>query len=164
MGVRQWMKRRLADDDSGDVPPGSSLFTTLFGADPAPIRSLGEFSASTYPPELAEQVRRRQQVAGQLLTLDVTRPEARAAAIPKLQELLSIYPHPLVYETLIHAFVEAGRFEDAKGVAFAARERRIECARSPYPEIQSEVDFLHEWTPEEVDRLRTDLEAKRTPA
>ena len=164
MGVRQWMKRRLAEDESGDVPPGSSLFNSLFGKETPPVHSLGEYDANSYPPELAELVRRRQQVANELLSLDVTRPEARAAAVPRLQQLLGIYPHPLVYETLIHAYVEAGRYEEAKGVAFAARERRIECARSPYPEMQSEVEFLHEWTPEEVDSLRADLEAKRAPA
>ena len=162
MGVRQWMRQRLAADASGDdVPPGSSLLNSLLGRETTPVRSLGEYDATSYPADLAELLRQRQQVADELLTLDITRRDGRIAAIPRLQEMLRTYPHPLVYETLIHAYADAGRYDEAKGVAFAARERRIECGRSPYPEIRSEVDFLHEWDPADVDQMREEREASR---
>lgn len=163
MGVRQWMKQRFAADAAdagGDVPPGMSLLNALRGKDASSVHSLGEYTAETYPRELTELIRRRQQVADELLAMDITRPEARTAAIPRLQELLQIYPHPLVYETLVHAYADAGRYDEAKGVAFAARERRFECSRSPHPEIRSEVDFLHEWDPADVDQLREQREGK----
>ncbi len=161
MGVRQWMKQRLAADSGEDMPPGSSLLNVLLGKEAQPVHSLGEYTAQTYPQELTELVRRRQQVADELLAMDITRPDARVAAVPRLQKLLQTYPHPLVYESLIHAYADAGRYDEAKGVAFAARERRIECSRSPYPEIRSEVDFLHEWDPADVDKLREEGEAKQ---
>lgn len=161
MGVRQWMKQRLASDSGADMPPGSSLLNALLGKETQPVHSLGEYTAQTYPQELTALVRRRQQVADELLAMDITRPDARVVAIPRLQQLLQTYPHPLVYESLIHAYADAGRYDEAKGVAFAARERRIECGRSPYPEIRSEVDFLHEWDPAEVDQLREQREARQ---
>ena len=74
-------------------------------------------------------------MASELLKIDIADPDARVAAIPRLKELLRRYPHPLAYETLIHAYVDAGRYDEAKGVAFAARERRNECARSSHPEM-----------------------------
>ena len=160
MGVRQWMKQRLAADAGDDVPPGMSLLNALRGKEAPAVHSLGEYTADTYPKELTELIRRRQQVADELLAMEITRPKARTAAIPRLREMLQIYPHPLVYETLVHAYAAAGRYAEAKGVAFAARERRIECGRSPYPEIRSEVDFLHEWDPADVDQLREQREAK----
>ncbi len=161
MGVRQWMKQRWAEDSGEDMPPGSSLLNVLLGKETKPVHSLGEYTAETYPQELTELVQRRQQVTDEVVAMDITRPDARVAAIPRLQELLQIYPHPLVYETLIHAYADAGRYDEAKGVAYAARERRIECGRSPYPEIRSEVDFLHEWDPAEVDQLRQEHEGKQ---
>lgn len=161
MGVRQWMKQRWAEGSGEDVPPGSSLLNVLLGKEVAPVHSLGEYTAQTYPQELTQLVQRRQQVTDEVIAMDITRPDARVAAIPRLQQLLQIYPHPLVYETLIHAYADAGRYDEAKGVAFAARERRIECGRSPYPEIRSEVDFLHEWDPAEVDQLREEREGKQ---
>jgi hypothetical protein len=63
-----------------------------------------------------------------------------------------------VYEALINAYVDEGRWEEARGVAFAARERRRECARSPFPEIRMETERLREWSPEEVDALRAERE------
>ena len=56
----------------------------------------------------------------------------------------------------MHAYADAGRFDEAKGIAFAARERRAECERSPYPEIRSETEHLHAWTSEEVDAMRAE--------
>src|SRR5690606_8421434 len=111
--------------------------------------------------ELAEILRKREEVAAELLGLRLTEREARAAAIPRLHELLRRYPHPLAYEALIHAYLDAERFDEARGVAFAARERRAECERSPYPEIRMEVEGLRAWTPEEVDELREEREARR---
>lgn len=160
MGIRQWFRQHLLGDeaDGEDVPPGRSLFRTLIGREEERVHSLGEYRADTYPKELSELLRRRAQVSEELLRIDITDPEARRASIPRLQELLRMYPHPLAYETLIHAYVDMGRYDEAKGVAFAARERRNECARSPHPEIQAETERLREWTSEEVDALRMERE------
>ena len=57
-----------------------------------------------------------------------------------------------------HAYVDAGRYDEARGVAFAARERRQECARSPYPEIRSETDSLRAWDTDDIDALRREIE------
>jgi pentatricopeptide repeat protein len=154
MGLRQWLGKRLgALDDPDDGPPGSSLMRALWGGGEERIRALGEYDAQTYPAALAEMLRRRQAVAESLLEIDVSNPDERVEAIPRLREMLRVYPHPLVYETLIHAYVDAGRHDEARGVAFAARERRIECARSEYPEIRSEIEHLSEWTAEDVEVL-----------
>lgn len=162
MGIRHWFKSQMLGENAqgGDVPPGSSLVNTLLGREEERVRSLGEYSADSYPQDLADLLRRRSEVASETLRIDVADPEARMAAIPRLQQLLRKYPHPLVYEMLIHAYVDAGRFDEAKGVAFAARERRMECARSPHPEIRAETDRLREWTPNEVDELRAEIEAR----
>jgi hypothetical protein len=162
MGIRHWFRSRmLGEDEIGDDDgaPGGSLFSTLLGREEERIPSLGEYTAETYPRELAELLRRRTRVTQELLSLDITDPAARIAAIPRLQTLLREYPHPLAYETLIHAYADAGRFDEAKGVAFAARERRKECTRSPHPEIRAEVDRLHEWAPEDIDEMRREHEA-----
>jgi ATP/maltotriose-dependent transcriptional regulator MalT len=163
MGIRHWFRDRLLGDDTegNDVPPGMSLVNTLLGREQERVRSLGEYRADSYPAEMADLVRRRSEVAREVLSIDVADPEARAAAIPRLQQLLRKYPHPLVYEMLIHAYVDSGRYDEAKGVAFAARERRLECARSPHPEVQAEIERLREWSPEEVDELRAEREARR---
>ena len=87
---------------------------------------------------------------------DVADEKARIESIPRLRELLRVYPHPLVYEMLIQSYMDADRFDEAKGVAFAARERRQECARSPYPEIRAETDRLREWKQEEIEELRAE--------
>ncbi len=88
--------------------------------------------------------------------MNVTDRQARIDALPRLRELLRDYPLPLVYELLIHAYVDSGRFDEARGVAFAAQARREECARSDHPEIRSEIDHLNAWTPAEVDRLKAE--------
>lgn len=155
MGLRQWFSEIMSDDDSKrqDRPPGKSLVGTLLGRDAERVRSLGEYNAENYPAELRERLSRRQEVAEEFLKLNVTAKAGRAEAIPRLRELLRQYPHPLVYETLIHAYIDAGRYDEAKGVAFAARQRRNECASSEYPEIRSEIDAIREWSAEEIDDL-----------
>jgi hypothetical protein len=155
MSFRYWLRQRLTGDTSeGDVPPNRSILSAFWGREEERLHALGEYDADTYPRELAELLARRQSVAEQLLEIDVTDRAARIEAIPQLRDLLRTYPHPLVYETLIHAYIDAGRQDEARGVAFAARERRAECMRSDYPEIRSEVDHLSEWTPEDIQGLR----------
>ncbi|MDQ3557213.1 MAG: hypothetical protein M3409_10635 [Gemmatimonadota bacterium] len=156
MGVRQWLKARMSEQGEAgqDLPPGTSLMQALMGREEGPVHALGEYNAQSYPTELSELLQRRQQVTDELLEIDVTDPEARIAAIPRLREMLRTYPHPLVYEMLVHAYVDADRFDEAKGVAFAARQRRDECTRSPHPEIRAETDRLHEWSSEEVEEMR----------
>jgi hypothetical protein len=156
MGFRHWLRQHLGADEAAgdDVPPSRSLMNTIWGRGEERLHALGEYSADTYPRDLAELLSRRQQVAEDLLEIDITDPQERVEAIPRLREMLRTYPHPLVYEALIHAYVDADRYDEARGVVFAARERRLECMRSEYPEIRSEVDRLAEWTLEEVEELR----------
>lgn len=163
MGIRRWFRNQLLgkDAEGNDVPPGASLMSTLLGRDEERVRSLGEYDATSYPQDLAEQLRRRSEVSAELLKVDVTDRAARIAAIPQLQQVLRRYPHPLAYDFLIHAYCDAGRWEEAKGAVYAARERRLACERSPHPEIRSEVERLGAWTPEEVDELRAEAEGKR---
>lgn len=163
MGIRHWFRNRILGDEAhgDDVPPGASLVNTLLGREEERIHSLGEYRSDSYPSDLADLLRRRAEVAQEVLAIDVADREARIAAVPHLQKLLRRYPHPLVYEMLIHGYVDAGRYDEAKGVAFAARERRQECSRSPHPEIRAETDRLREWTPEEVDELRAEAEARQ---
>ncbi|MGH7458639.1 MAG: hypothetical protein ACREKN_06145 [Longimicrobiaceae bacterium] len=161
MGFGRWLKRQLAGPDSGDdVPPGSSLMDAVLGRDEERVRSLGEYNADSYPGDLAELLRRRQQVTEAVLSIDITDAGERRQAIPRLRELLRTYPHPLVYEMLLHAYVDSDRYEEAKGLAFAARARREECARSEHPEIRAETEHLREWTSDEVERLREEREGK----
>lgn len=124
---------------------------TLLGRDGATPRSLGEYDSANYPNELRHLLARRDEVARELLALGAVDPESRVAAVPALHALLLKYPHPLVYETLINASLDAGRIDEAKGLAFAARQRRMECLESEYPEIRAEVDWTREWTPEDFD-------------
>jgi pentatricopeptide repeat protein len=162
MGIRHWFRNRVLGEEEAegnDVPPGGSLINTLLGREEERLPSLGTYTSQTYPQDMVELLRRRAKVTQEILGMDVTDPEARVAAIPRLQKLLRQYPHPLAYETLINAYVDAGRYDEAKGVAFAARERRNECTRSPHPEIRAEVDSLNEWTTEEIDELRREREA-----
>ena len=156
MGLREWIRKRMAEkvDDEGDSPPVASLVYSVLGKDEEPAHALGEFTAETYPGQLANVLRRRQDVAAELMRMGIGSPEARRAAIPRLQELLRKYPHPLAYEALILAYTEQKRWDEARGVAFAARERRWEVEHSPFPEIRSEVSRLKAWTPEDVDDLR----------
>ncbi len=140
------------------MPPSTSLFHAMMGRDEERVRSLGEYDATSYPQELAELIRRRAEVSAELLRIDVASRDARVESIPQLQKLLRRYPHPLVYEMLIHAYLDAGRFDEAKGVAFAARERRHECARSPHPEIRAETERLNAWDPKDIDEMRAEME------
>jgi len=160
MGIRQWLRDRVLGEEStsGDVPPNASLMHTMLGKDQERVRSLGEYNAESYPDELSQLIRRRAEVTQDLLKIDVASRDARIDAIPRLQLLLRKYPHPLVYETLLHAYIDDGRFDEARGVAFAANERRHECARSPYPEIRAETDSLRVWDPKEIDELQAEME------
>lgn len=161
MGIRYWLKKRMAGEEAGeDLPPNASIMDALFGRGDPPGHALGEYRADTYPADITELLQRRQDVADELLAIDVASPQARTEAIPRLRELLRVYPHALAYEMLITAYMDAGRWDEARGVAFAAKERRAECLRSGLPELRAEVAFLHEWTPEEVDRLREERAAK----
>ena len=162
MGIRHWLREQLLEGDAegDDVPPSASLVNSALGRERIQPRTMGEYDAATFPEELAEVIRRREQVAAELLRIDITDPRARIAAVPDLQRLLRIYPHPLAYELLILAYVDTGRFDEAKGVAFAARERRLACARSEHQEIRAETDRLREWTPQEIDELRAEREAR----
>lgn len=163
MSLRRWMREHMLGErsDGGDAPPHGSLVNSALGRDEGRPRALGEYDSATYPRDLAELLRRREEALRGFMRLEVTEPGRRAEAVPKLKELLRVYPHPLIYEALIHGYVEAGRYDEARGVAFAARERRGECARSPHPEIRSEIAGLREWSPEEVDALREDAGRKR---
>lgn len=159
MGIRHWFRHRMLGDDAegDDVPPGVALVHSALGREEPTPHALGEYDQESYPEELAALLRRRAEVAAELIRMDVAADrEARIAAIPRLSQLLRRYPHPLVYEMLIHAYVDAGRYDEAKGVAFAARERRRECERSPEPEIRAEIDRLREWTSEEIDELKSE--------
>ena len=162
MSLRRWIRGQMLGDDieGNDVPPRGSLMNSALGRETEQKRSLGEYDAQSFPTDLAEALRIRSEVAAALMRLDITDPAGRAAAVPELKKLLQRYPHPLVYETLIHAYVDAGRFDEARGVAYAARERRHECERSPHPEIRAETDRLREWKPEDVDALREEIEGR----
>ncbi|CAN5739146.1 hypothetical protein BH23GEM6_BH23GEM6_07190 [soil metagenome] len=164
MGIRRWFRDRVLgkENTGGDIPPNASLMHAAVGKNQERVRSLGEYDANSYPEELSVLIRRRAEVAKDLLKIDVASREARIDAIPRLQLLLRKYPHPLVYETLIHAYIDDGRFDEAKGVAFAAKERRQECARSPYPEISAETNSLRMWDLKEIDELQAETE--RPPA
>lgn len=152
MGIRQWLRTRLLERYEGrELPPGASLVVGKRAPTP---HALGEYDAKTYPSSLAEQLRRREEVAEELVAMDVTTADARVASIPRLLELLRRYPHPLAYEMLLVAYVDAGRWEEARGVAFAARERRIECSYSPHPEVRAEISRLREWTDADIEALR----------
>jgi hypothetical protein len=161
MGIRHWLRKRLAEqqedgDESG--APSGSIINSIFGREPPTLHALGEYDQKTYPGELQDLLRRREDVAEELREMDLTTRQSRVDAIPRLQQMLRTYPHPLAYETLIHAYVDAGRWDEARGAAFAARERRTQVSRSPYSEIRSEIDRLKEWTPEEVDLVRQERE------
>jgi hypothetical protein len=158
MSLRSWFREKMLGDEphGDDVPPNSVLMSALLGRETERGRSLGEYDASNYPPELREQLERREEVMQELLRLEITSAKGRIAAIPKLKELLRKYPHPLAYETLINAYIDSGRFDEAKGIAFAAKQRRAECAISQYPEIRSETDSLREWSSADIDDYAQD--------
>jgi hypothetical protein len=161
MGIRHWLRKRSEEgDETGeDHAPGGSIFSAIFGREHQTPRAMGEFDRDSYPEDLKEALCRREDVAAELREMDLLTREARIAAIPRLREMLRTYPHPLAYETLIHAYVEARRWDEARGAAFAARERRNQVARSPFSEIRCETDRLVGWTPEEIEELRRETEA-----
>lgn len=156
MSLRHWFKERMlgSEPEGDDLPPGTALMNTLLGRDGQRGGSLGGYDSRTYPVELREVLARRDQVARELLHLDIADRAIRVQAIPRLRELLRTYPHPLVYECLIHAYLDSGRFDEAKGVVFAARQRRLECAASEHPEVRAEIDGLREWSSEDIDDFR----------
>ncbi len=155
MGLRRWFRKRMlgGDTEGDDLPPNSALMNTLFGKDEQRTRVLGNYDRASYPADLQDLLIQREEVARELLSMDITGAEGRTKAIPRLRAMLRIYPHPLVYETLIHACLEAGRFDEARGVAFAARQRRAECLASEHPEIRAEVDSLRAWDTAEIENM-----------
>jgi hypothetical protein len=153
MGLRRWIRERKGGR-AHEPQDEASFLESLLGARDERIRSLGEYDQESYPPDLLALMKRRQAVADRLLEIDIADPEARIAAVPQLKQMLHTYPHPLVYELLILAFLDQGRYDEAKGVALAAHNRRDECARSPYPEIRGEIEHLRDWNPDEVERMR----------
>jgi len=165
MSIRDWMKDRIANRArSGDGSGNDSVLNrVVFGKSAPQQRSLGEYDSASYPPELRDLLQRRAEVTDEVMEMDFTTRKSRSEAIPRLQALLHRYPHPVLYEALIHAYADAGRWDEARGVAYAARERRLECSRSPYPEVRSEIDRLKEWSPDDVDEMRRESEARTTP-
>ena len=161
MSIREWLKQRITTRARGGDGAGTESFLNrlVFGKEEPRQRALGEYDRDSYPPELVALLRRRAEVTDEVMEMDFTTAQARREAIPQLQKLLFKYPHPVLYEALIHAYADSGRWDEARGVAHAARERRLECARSPYPEIRSEIDRLKEWTTADVDELRQEREA-----
>ncbi len=138
------------DSERTDAPPGTALLETVLGPPAERASWLGTFTSDTYPDHLRELLHRREEVSRELLTMDLATAEARIEMIPRLRELLSRYPHPLVYDTLINAYLDAERYDEARGVVFAARQRRLECERSEHPEIRAEVSNLRDWKPEDI--------------
>jgi hypothetical protein len=161
MGIRQWLRQQIREHaDEGELPAGASFLYSVMGEEGEPVHALGEFTSLSYPQQLAELVRRREAVTADLMALDLGSREGRRAAVPRLQELLQRYPHPLAYDALILAYVDDARWDEARGTAFAARERRIECEQSPWPEIRGECSRLKGWTPEDVDTLQAEWEGR----
>lgn len=163
MGIRDWLRRRVgeeeASDDRDEGVTRGSIIAAIFGKEGETPRAMGEFDRDSYPAELREALARREEVAAEIRDMDLITRDARIGAIPRLRELLRTYPHPLAYEALIHAYVEAERWDEARGAAFAARERRNQVARSPYSEIRCETDRMTGWTPEEIEELRRERES-----
>src|SRR5690606_16910804 len=107
MSIRRWFRERMGQDEAraGDPPPGTALVDAVLGPPAERSSWLGDCTSETYPHELREMLLRRQEVTRQLVEPDLTTPAARIAAIPRLRELLSRYPHPLVYDALINAYI-----------------------------------------------------------
>ena len=156
MSLRKWLKDKILGDGVGgdDLPPRPSLMNSALGREEERTRSLGEYTAGNYPSDLKDLLERRIAVTEELLTMNVMEKAGRIAAIPRLKEMLSIYPHLLVYETLINAYLDTERYDEAKGLVFAAGQRRKECLRSDQPEIRGEVEGIHEWTADEIEEYR----------
>jgi len=161
MGLRSWMQRRMSRFDGREEIPALTGAAQGFLSREEPREpTLGEFDSASYPEDLADRLRRRAQVTEQLLALELSTAEDRIAAIPRLRELLREYPHPLLYEALINAYLDAGRWDDARGAIHSARARRQDCERSPFPEIRSETDRLREWSAEDVEAVRREREGE----
>lgn len=154
MGLRQWIRTRNAQAAEEDSAPVGPLVRSIIGKDEQPVHALGEYTAATYPSVLADALRRRNAVAAELRAMDIGTEAGRRENLGRLVELLQTYPHPLAYEALILAYVDQRCWDEAKGVAFAARERRWEVEHSPWPEIRSEIDRLRVWAPDDVEDLR----------
>jgi len=155
MALRDWIRKRMAEAaEEGGSSPVSSLVYSALGKDEEQVHALGEYTSATYPSALADAVRRRNEVAAELRRMDIGTETGRRESAPRIVELLQTYPHPLAYEALILTYVEQRRWEDARGVAFAARERRREVEQSPWPEVRGEVDRLKAWSVEDVEELR----------
>ncbi len=154
MGLRQWIRTRKAQAAADDSAPVGSLVRSMVGKDEQPVHALGEYTAATYPSVLADALRRRNAVAAELRAMDIGTEPGRRENLARLVELLQTYPHPLAYEALILAYADQRRWDEAKGVAYAARERRWEVEHSPWPEIRSEIDRLRAWSPDDVEELR----------
>ncbi|HEX8212388.1 MAG TPA: hypothetical protein VF584_19590 [Longimicrobium sp.] len=163
MSIREWLKQRITHSAGSGEGTDSFLNRLVFGKETPQQRSLGEYDKRSYPPELVDLLRRRAEVTDEVMEMDFTTAQARRDAIPELQRLLHKYPHPVLYEALIHAYADSGRWDEARGVAYAARERRLECSRSTYPEIRSEIDRLKEWSPADVDEMRREREGGGPP-
>ncbi|HEX8673783.1 MAG TPA: hypothetical protein VF710_17940 [Longimicrobium sp.] len=163
MSIREWLKQRITDN-AGSGDSDSFLNRLVFGKETPQQRSMGEYDKRSYPPELVDLLRRRAEVTDEVMEMDFTTAQARRDAIPRLQQLLHKYPHPVLYEALIHAYADSRRWDEARGVAYAARERRLECSRSTYPEIRSEIDRLKEWSPEDVGEMRREREGGGPPS
>lgn len=165
MALRDFIRRRMAQAaEEGAGAPVASLLHSVLGPGEQPAHALGEYTAATYPTELAELLRRREQVAQELLATDLTSAQARRQAEPRLLEMLKVYPHPMAYEALLLAYVDQARWEEAAGVAFAARERRWEVEHSPHPEIRAEVGPLKACSPEDVEAMRLERQGIAVPA
>jgi hypothetical protein len=161
MGLRKWMHRRMSKfDGQPEIPPVTGVAQGFLSREAPREPTLGEYDSDSYPEPLAERLRRRALVTEALLQLDLTTADDRVAAIPRLQALLRDYPHPLLYEALINAYLDAGRWDDARGAIHAARDRRRSCERSPFPEIRAETDRLREWSTDEVDEVRRERETR----
>jgi len=164
MSIREWLKQRITHNAGSGEGSDSFLNRLVFGKETPQQRALGEYDKRSYPPELVDLLRRRAEVTDEVMEMDFTTAQARRDAIPHLQRLLHKYPHPVVYEALIHSYADSGRWDEARGVAYAARERRLECSRSSYPEIRSEIDRLKEWSPADVDEMRLEREGGTPPS
>jgi hypothetical protein len=164
MGLRDWVQRRMANYDGGaEIPALTSVAHAWLSTEAPREHALGEYDAESYPTELTELLRRRAEVSEALLETELSTADGRVSAIPRLQSLLRIYPHPLVYEALILAYADAGRWDEARGVSYAARDRRRECEKSPFPELRMETDRLRIWTAEDIEELRKEREGGAKP-
>ena len=72
MGLRTWIRARMADtQEHGDASPAKALLYAIVGRDDAAPHALGEYTADTYPAEVAERLRRRAAVAAELRGMEL---------------------------------------------------------------------------------------------